>query len=108
MSVTTSNGATLRFRSVTGRTCLPSSPQDSTLGGGSDIPGRFRGAAQAGPYFGDPAVEVVERARVVDHDVGDRQPLLPARLRGHAVPRLGRGHAAAGDEPGELHVGRHV
>src|ERR1700722_6883336 len=111
MSVTTWNGATLRCKSVTGRTppTFLDFPSLSTLGGGSDIPGRPGAAAlQVGPDLADPAVEVVEGTRVVDHDVGQRKTLLPAGLGGHPGPGLIRGHAPLADQPLDLHVSGHV
>ena len=51
-------------------------------------------ALEVGPDFGDAAVQVVQGAGVVDHDVGDGQALLPAGLGRHPGPGLIRRHAA--------------
>ena len=54
------------------------------------------------------AVQVVQGAGVVDHDVGDGQALLPAGLGRHPGPGLIRRHATQGDQPLDLKLGRHV
>src|ERR1051326_3873991 len=102
MSVMTVNGATLRCKSVTGRTSPPS-PSFPTLGGGTDIPG-----LQLLPELTDPAVQVVKGARIVDYDVGDGQALLAGGPGCHPRPARVRGHAALGDEPLGLELWRHV
>jgi DNA-binding SARP family transcriptional activator/pimeloyl-ACP methyl ester carboxylesterase len=65
-------------------------------------------AHQVGPDFGDAAVQVVQGAGVVDHDIGNRQPLLPAGLGRHPGPGLIRRHAAQADQPLELQFRRYV
>ena len=129
MSVTTSNGATRRCRSVTGRTvpplasrCLRSAvhtaqrripPRGSTVGRGSDSQNGSRGCAtRSSPASGGATRSTVPRppGRVRPGSRSCRprwsaiaQPLLPGGLR--VDPGLGRllGHAALPHQPLDLH-----
>jgi DNA-binding SARP family transcriptional activator/pimeloyl-ACP methyl ester carboxylesterase len=65
-------------------------------------------ALEVDPDFGDAAVQVVQGAGVVDHDVGDGQALLPAGLGRHPGPGPVRRHAAQVDQPLDLQFGRYV
>ena len=65
-------------------------------------------AFEIGPDLADPAVQVVQRPGVVDHDVGDRQPLLRGSPGRPSGPGACSRHAAQPDQPGEPHLGRHV
>jgi hypothetical protein len=66
-----------------------------------------RAGSQVPPYRRDTPVQVGRRPRVVDHDVGDRQPLLACRLGGHPGACLILGKPAPG-EPLDLKLGGHV
>jgi hypothetical protein len=63
---------------------------------------------ETGPDIADPLVQVGEGARVVDHDVGDGQPLFPGGLGRHPGPRVLGGHAAVPGQPLDLQLRRHV
>src|ERR1700722_16869699 len=73
--------------SAAGAAC-PSSTFCATVGGGHcgvwlDARSVLRAVPQVVPDLGDAAVQVFQGAGVVDHDVGDGQPLLAAGLGGH-------------------------
>ena len=57
------------------------------------------GSSRSCPEGVDGADEVVRRAGVVEHDVGDRAPLLVGGLGGDAVAGVLLGEAALLDEP---------
>jgi len=63
---------------------------------------------EVGPDLGDAAVEVLQGAGIVDHQVGHGKALFTAGLGGYPGPGLIGRHATLSDQPLELELGWHV